>query len=440
MKQIYFFLLIALIHNSIIPQASWKTLPNAPTANRHDDIYFINEKVGWTANGRGQIWRTADGGTAWTKQFDNPTIYFRSIGFADSLHGWAGNLGTDEFGGQTDTNIIYATTDGGTTWKAQTNFLGIKPRGVCGISVVNDSVVYAVGRVRGPSFFLFTKNGGKTWATVDMSFYIAGMVDVKFFSEDSGFVCGMSDVNHANSSGRILFTSDGGFTWETKYTSSRAGEWAWKISFPSRNVGYVSLQRNTGAPVNFLKTTDGGITWQEKLLSTTAYYVQGIGFATDSLGWVGGSSTLAPKETTDGGETWHTLNFGSRVNRIRKVHDSLLFASGTTLYKYSSPHQSTAIKDLFLPESFSLEQNFPNPFNYSTKIKFTVPFFVEPNDFVKLAVYDLLGNKVIDLVEEIKEPGNYTVIFDAKELPSGVYLYRIESKDFSAVRKAVLLK
>ena len=117
-RLIILFSLISCFWNLIYAQAGWKTLTAAPVTSRHDDGYFLNENTGWVV-GRGKIWKTNDGGHSWINQFDKGTIYFRSIGFVDSLTGVACNLGTNEFGGQTDTNLIYRTTNGGGSLDAE---------------------------------------------------------------------------------------------------------------------------------------------------------------------------------------------------------------------------------------------------------------------------------------------------------------------------------
>jgi hypothetical protein len=85
---------------------------------------------------------------------------------------------------------------------------------------------------------------------------------------------------------------------------------------------------------------------------------------------------------------------------------------------------------------FTLNQNYPNPFNPFTKISFSVPH----NSEVKLMVFNSLGEKVTELVNEFKPAGNYEIDFNATELPSGVYLYRLEAAGFSAIKKMSLIK
>ena len=419
----------------------WTTLPNAPVVSRHNDAYFINPDTGWIVNGNGQIYKTVDGGGAWRLQFVSGTAHFRSVGFLNELEGWAGNVGVGEFGA-TDPNVFYRTRNGGQSWQAFSQFHGPAPAGVCGMHVVNDSTICAVGRVRGPSFFVRTTDGGATWTSKDMREYAAGLIDVYFVHPDTGFAVGLSNVVHDLSSGVVLFTSDGGKSWTRRLTTARMGEWCWKISFPSRKTAYVSLQRNTQSPIYFLKTSDGGNTWQEKLFSSSYYFVQGIGFISESVGWAGGNSSFPTYETRDGGETWHSAGFGTRVNRFRFLNDSLGYAVGQTVYKFSQPG-ATGVQERpgERPGQFHLSQNYPNPFNPSTTIRFEL----RERLMVSLRVYDINGREVKQVLHRVCEAGANVVEWDGTDargdaVRSGTYIYILEAGELLETRKMVLMR
>jgi len=89
-----------------------------------------------------------------------------------------------------------------------------------------------------------------------------------------------------------------------------------------------------------------------------------------------------------------------------------------------------------IPEKFSLGQNFPNPFNPIT----TIQFSIAEEALTTLKVYDAIGRQVAVLVNERKSPGSYTVLFDASQLASGVYYYKIMSGNFSDVKKMIVIK
>ncbi len=90
-----------------------------------------------------------------------------------------------------------------------------------------------------------------------------------------------------------------------------------------------------------------------------------------------------------------------------------------------------------VPKAFVIEQNYPNPFNPSTEIKYHVSI----NEVVKLRVFNQLGQVVTTLVDKPHAPGNYSVVWDAKDVPSGTYYYRLEvGNDVLPAKKAVLVK
>ena len=93
-------------------------------------------------------------------------------------------------------------------------------------------------------------------------------------------------------------------------------------------------------------------------------------------------------------------------------------------------------KEIETPNEYELKQNYPNPFNPSTRIEYSLV----KDGKVVLEVYDILGEKIAQLVNENKESGIYSVQFDASQLPSGIYLYKIKTDDFVKVKKMILLK
>ena len=150
------FLIISLVFASIkvSAQFDWQALPSAPTTEyRFDDVYFLNPQMGWAIQPiggttvLGQVWETRNGGATWVLNHDSALNYYRSVGFADSLTGWVGNLGGQSKG---DTVPLFVTHDGGKTLNP-VPLPNPKPGGICGISVIGDSTVYAYGRYFGPS-------------------------------------------------------------------------------------------------------------------------------------------------------------------------------------------------------------------------------------------------------------------------------------------------
>ncbi len=419
----------------------WRTLPGAPTGARMDDVFFTSPSIGWVIASNcdwwscsGKIWKTIDGGETWALQSESEG-YPRSIGFADSLTGWLGLLSNyDSLG------VLYHTIDGGENWSLVQNIPEPRPQGICGISVVNDSVVYASGRYNGPPRVIKTTDRGITWTSMDLSAYAGALVDCYFFSPDSGFVVGSSNADYHSGYALVLFTSDGGDTWSIQHYGSRLGELCWKIQFRTRTTGYVSIEKFSQGPTYYLKSTDGGITWSDQLFQNSAYDVQGIGFISDSMGWLGGwmGDTY---ETTDAGASWHLAGFGNIINRFRFLSDTLAYAVGSTVYKYSIDSVGGTVwvnenQIQIIQGKFFLSPNYPNPFNPSTTIEFLIP----TAEFVTLKVYDVLGNEVATLVNEEKPTGSYEINFDASELSSGIYFYKLQTGLFVETRKMILLK
>ncbi len=89
-----------------------------------------------------------------------------------------------------------------------------------------------------------------------------------------------------------------------------------------------------------------------------------------------------------------------------------------------------------LVTNYSLEQNYPNPFNPST----TIEFNLQEKSFVSLKVYDVLGKEVATLVNGVQEAGANEVTFNASDLASGMYIYKLEAGNFSSAKKMMLLK
>ena len=96
----------------------------------------------------------------------------------------------------------------------------------------------------------------------------------------------------------------------------------------------------------------------------------------------------------------------------------------------------TNIKNNETVLSFNLEQNYPNPFNPSTRITFSIP----KSEFTNLSVYNMIGEKVAELVNENLSAGKYNVIFNGDKLTSGIYLARIKAGGFNKLIKMVLMK
>ena len=88
------------------------------------------------------------------------------------------------------------------------------------------------------------------------------------------------------------------------------------------------------------------------------------------------------------------------------------------------------------PDVFTLHQNYPNPFNPTT----ILPYDLKADVHVKLTVFNLVGQVVQVLVDEYQPVGSYEVVFDASQLPAGVYLYKLQVGEYSSVKRMTLVK
>ena len=333
---------------------SWSKLETEPYRGKQDDIFFIDENTGWYVNGAGMIFKTVDGGKSWTKLLEKPGTFFRCLAFLDPQHGFAGNIGPDYFPNVTDKVPLYETLDGGQNWQPVTTIEGKPIVGLCAMQVLREEFINAgnlesrirligVGRVGGPTSMIVSDDLGKTWQQIDISQSAAMAFDVQFFNRNEGFIAAASSSDLSESHALILSTSDGGKSWQKAWQSERPFETTWKIAFPSRQVGYITIQSYNPDPKvsqRFVaKTTDAGKTWTEvQLVDDPKVREFGIAFLDENVGWVG----AVPNgfQTIDGGKSWQAINFGNAVNKIRllKTNDKHVgYAIGTNVYRIDIP-------------------------------------------------------------------------------------------------------
>lgn len=338
--------------------ARWFALPAEPFKGKQDDVFFVDAQLGFYVNGQGKIFRSRDAGQHWELVLHKPGTYFRTIAMLDARHGFAGNIGTDYFPGVTDETPLYETHDGGDSWTPVLGLPGAAIKGICAIDVLRArfinagvlderSIVHAGGRVGSPAQLLRSLDAGKSWQQIDMSPWVAMIVDVKFFDAMNGVVFAGSDADIEKSHALIVATHDGGKTWEKVYESQRPFELTWKGSFPSRQVGYATIQNynpdKTEEQRYIVKTSDGGKTWHEMpLVKDFAVREFGVGFANEQLGWVG--TNKSGYETRDGGRSWQPIEMGRAVNKIRILpvgeRGFVAHAIGSSVYRFDVPPAS----------------------------------------------------------------------------------------------------
>jgi len=131
---------------------------------------------------------------------------------------------------------------------------------------------------------------------------------------------------------------------------------------------------------------------------------------------------------------WDSLQTQTFTLSTTSVVDSVNLDPNGWIFK--TPVSTIAVRLPPLPQKAVLSQNYPNPFNPSTKIQYELP----KSSMVRLSVYDILGREVSVLMNERRNAGSYEVQFDAHNLASGVYFYRLTAGSFVETRKLLLVR
>lgn len=424
MKQVLAAVAVLLQISSLSAQYNWQVLTQSPqNGQKQDDVFFLNPSLGWSVNGSGRIFKTTDGGQNWTKMLDKPGTYFRCIGFLDSLRGFAGNIGTNYFPNVSDTTPLYRTADGGTSWEPVTAISGETPVGLCAIQVVSPQVIYAGGRVGGPTHLMKSTDGGTTWESQNLSEHIAMLTDLYFSSPDTGFVFGGTDANIQLAHAKILRTTDGGATWTTVYESSRPFEIIWKAHFPVPGTAYATLLSYAPNTLErfVVKSTDGGLNWTELPLVNNGSKSFGIGFLDADTGWVGCEQSIY--ETKDGGATWSAKNVGQYVNKIRVINtpeQKVAYGIGVRIYKMTETVGTTSQVNAGYVRVF---RAYPNPASDSL----TVEYHLEEPSTVTFRLTDSKGKIVFETAPEEKKAFRQTETFTTGQLLSGTYFLTVKT-------------
>jgi len=132
-----------------------------------------------------------------------------------------------------------------------------------------------------------------------------------------------------------------------------------------------------------------------------------------------------------------TYTYDGNNNMIENLKQMWLDSNWVNNEMFTYSYIPTGIEQLADGiETYSLSNNYPNPFNPTTKIIYQIPEL----SFITLKVYDVLGNEVVTLINKEMQTGKYEVEFDATSLSSGIYFYRIQTSSFRDTKKMVLLK
>ncbi len=239
-------------------------------------------------------------------------------------------------------------------------------------------------------------------------------------------------------------SNDEGHTWDlvqTPVQNPRGNH----LLINSENHIFAELRRFPSSEL--FRSTDDGLTWDILALGlddTTG--LRRHGFSINALYqdignnlWAGTSEGVY--FSPDNGETWQLENFGleeSTVCSFDMNSKGMLFAGtcGDGIFRTSESVVSIKSAKVDRPNDFILEQNYPNPFNPSTTILYELP----SRTHVILKIFNLVGQEVATLVDEVKSVGRYEVRLDAGGFASGIYFYRLQAGEFVETKKLLLLK
>ncbi len=455
---------------------------NIPSGTGVEAIYARNAQTAWIAvydpntGSNSGIYKTTDSGTSWLRQ--------------GSAFIGGGHPAIVYFYNKSDTGIcvgtprnsrfeVYTTTDGGGNWV---------PVQTANMPTADTGDLFPTDHTGAGNIFLFptylrktyrSTNRGVSWTKINYTAAPSG-AGVAIQLKDS--LNGLASTYFGDNFNRSAKTTDGGLSWTSFQSSPQQPSFYFLSYVPGTSGKYVvTSHKNIGFPEvtapGSAYTLNGGDNWY--LIDTKPHGP--ASFSDDGSGWSGGigdtiykiSSSVLPVELLSFNSivtgnniqlSWQTAteinNKGFEIYRNGKKI-SFIDGKGTTTekqnYSFADKGLSAGIYNyrlnqidfdgtqkivgektvnLKLPEHFNLKQNFPNPFNPSTTIDFTIP----QSSFINLKVYNVLGEEVATLVNETKASGNYEVNFNAANLSSGIYFYKLQAGSLTESKKMVLLK
>jgi len=402
-------LAFSLLGSLFSAQYSWTAFsyPPASANGRYDDVFFLNENVGWAARGgNGAVFKTTNGGANWTQQTVSAATnqYYRNIEFLNENVGFLGTLN----------NNFYKTADGGNSWQ-RVNNISPYPQAICGLDCVGTSTVYGCGAWFYPAYIIKSTDSGNTWQYIDMSAYANALVEIHFVTENIGYAAGNDDNGAV-----ILKTTDGGNSWTKIYNSNIENEYVWKMQFLDNNKIFCSIESELPNTGKLLKSLNGGFSWETK--DFPDHYVQAVGFTSATHGWMGGHNT-GFYETFDGGNTWTNTGVGGSLNRIFILNNNVAFAAGTNVYKMTTG--SLAAQEVFgeKQERKLKVEVAPNP----VKDKLNLNVHYIHSDHIIVGLYEASGKFIKNILkDDVNDKGlkKYTLEFN---YPTGSYLLDIHS-------------
>lgn len=348
---------------------------------------------------------------------------------------------------------VYVSGDNGVNW-AQSN-IGLTSKKVYSFAV-NGTTVYS-----GLIGVFQSTNNGSAWtslgmsATVDFSLLIinnnifAGTGGGVYLSTNNGAAWNQvnnglntsMDVHALAVNGNNIFAGATGYG--VYLTTNNGSAWTQKINGLT-NIFVHSLLVSgnnllAGTENGLFLSTDNGSDWTLLNIGQPSPWIQSLAsFGTELFAGTFSSGIFL---STDNGSSWIQQNEGLTDNSILSlaVIGNYLYAGTQYQGLWKRPLSeltgvSSQLKNL--PGNFNLSQNYPNPFNPGTVISFSLP----SASYSRLTVFNTLGQTIKILYSGFRQAGNYSVTFDAADLPGGIYFYKLDAGQFSQVKKMILIK
>ena len=426
-RVILIFYITTILNFTAFPQNFWTKI-NSPTSKLLNSIVFTDSLNGWVAGDSGLIIHTSNGGEDWETQFANDSLNVINLFFLNDQIGWGSAWSNyyDIYG-----TFILTTSNGGLNWNSK--YLSIGEVFVNSFYFLDTLNGFALGS---PRVFHKTTNGGLNWRPVNLDSSVASGFPphtIKFYSPKYGYACGgLHDII-----GVVWRTTDGGENWTTVVDNLLSEPLYDLHIFDSLHVIVMGGDPEYGA--SQVVTTDGGDTWEYTSLGILGF-ASDISFRTDTEGWAPLVTQQKLLYTSDSGVNWNIYDTPDSTSITKICFPDSLHGFGVgnngNIIKYVYQEPSDVQPEPGKNSSFYLAQNYPNPFNPSTTIKYSIP----DDGFVKLAVYNMLGQEVATLVNTTQKEGIYEVNLNATGLANGVYFYRIETSNFIESKKLVLMK
>ncbi len=407
----------------------WQLFETQVKANLKQ-IFVVDSLNIWIGGDSAYILYSSNKGSSWIIQNYNPAYEITDIFFLNKNQGWAIENGSD--GINVFNNILF-TNDGGENWIRKR----FRPDNVTLYTICFlDSMNGFVGGDQ--NIFHFTTNAGEDWYPVQRDTAIFSQFPVRkirFISNTYGFAVG----GYFDFGGVLWHSTNNGFNW---MTDSAYADPFFDLEFiDSTTIITIASDIERSYPSAVFKSTNLGTTWN---FFEIPYYGVSRGISKRTKNEIWGTFQNEFIYSIDKGDNWITIPTPSGIivydiEFIDSTFGISVADSGYIIFYRLLP-DFVESDFSFDEKDFHLYQNFPNPFNSSTYINFTISS--ETSDFVTLKIYDLLGREITTLVADDMKSGNYQIQFitDDLRLSSGIYFFQLQVGKKSKTLPMILLR